>query len=59
MKVKTWVDGAEGKTLGGLSARFGTLLPAEAEQSRTLSAVFPNPENGCTNSSVEVALLFC
>lgn len=54
VKVKTWVNGHEGKTLGGLSARFGTLLPAEAEQSKRLPAILSNPQNGCANSSVQV-----
>lgn len=54
MKVKTWLNGKKDNTFGGLSARFGALLPSDARKSQKLAAVVPDPANGCSNSSVKV-----
>ncbi|KAG6592894.1 Signal peptide peptidase-like 5, partial [Cucurbita argyrosperma subsp. sororia] len=51
VKVKIWVNGAEDETLVGLTARFGALLPSQAEDDLKLPAVFMNPINGCSSSS--------
>lgn len=58
VKVKTWLDGENDKTFGGLSARFGALLPSDAKKGQKLAAVIPDPANSCSNSSVKV-LLYC
>lgn len=58
VKVKTWLDGKNNKTFGGLSARFGALLPSDAEKGQKLTAVMPNPANSCSNSSVKVPLCY-
>ncbi|KDP42881.1 hypothetical protein JCGZ_23823 [Jatropha curcas] len=51
VKVENWVNGVKGETLSGMSARFGVLLPSEAEKGLRLSAVFSNPLNCCSSSS--------
>ncbi|KAK4793966.1 hypothetical protein SAY86_011960 [Trapa natans] len=55
VKVKTWFDGEDYEKFGGLSARFGALLPLDAEKGQKLTAVIPNPANGCSNSSVKLS----
>lgn len=57
VKVKIWVDGAEGSVLGGLTARFGGSLPTEAKDGTRFPAVFTNPSNCCSNSSSKVYLV--
>ncbi|KAI8538173.1 hypothetical protein RHMOL_Rhmol09G0081500 [Rhododendron molle] len=55
VKVKIWVDGAEGSVLGGLTARFGGSLPTEAKDGTRFPAVFTNPSNCCSNSSSKLS----
>ncbi|XP_052188514.1 signal peptide peptidase-like 2 [Diospyros lotus] len=55
VKVKMWVNGAEGEVLGGLTARFGGVLPTEAKDNLRLPAVFTNPLNGCSSSSSKLS----
>ncbi|KAG6725979.1 hypothetical protein I3842_02G058000 [Carya illinoinensis] len=55
VKVKSWVGGAEGKTLVGMNAEFGALLPSQAEKAIRLPAVFANPSNCCSSSSSKLA----
>ncbi|XP_030467375.1 signal peptide peptidase-like 2 isoform X2 [Syzygium oleosum] len=54
VKVESWVNGSKGKTLGGLSARFGALLPSDAKKGVKLPLVLSNPANCCSNSSTEL-----
>lgn len=54
MKVKHWVAGAEGENLDGLNAKFGALLPSNAEKALRLPAILANPANCCSNSSSKV-----
>ncbi|KAG2726198.1 hypothetical protein I3843_01G098500 [Carya illinoinensis] len=51
VKVKHWVAGAEGENLDGLNAKFGALLPSNAEKALRLPAILANPANCCSNSS--------
>ncbi|KAG6385102.1 hypothetical protein SASPL_153928 [Salvia splendens] len=51
VKVKRWVDGVEKEAIGGLTADFGSVLPAHAEEGHRFSAVFADPLNGCSLSS--------
>ncbi|KAJ8755401.1 hypothetical protein K2173_019199 [Erythroxylum novogranatense] len=55
VKVQTWVNGVEGDTITGVTARFGALLPAVAKDGVILSAVFTNPLNCCSNSSTKIS----
>lgn len=55
VKINNWVGGAEGKTLVGLNARFGALLPSHAENAPRLPAVFSNPSNCCSSSSSKLS----
>ncbi|XP_039016424.1 signal peptide peptidase-like 3 [Hibiscus syriacus] len=55
VKVKIWIDGAEGDDLSGLTASFGVSLPEEANKSSKLPAVFSDPLNGCSNSSSKLS----
>ncbi|XP_011656474.1 signal peptide peptidase-like 5 isoform X2 [Cucumis sativus] len=55
VKVKSWVNDAEDEILVGLSARFGTLLPSQAEDDLKLPAVYMNPINGCSSSSSKLS----
>uniref|UniRef100_A0A2N9I5A4 PA domain-containing protein n=1 Tax=Fagus sylvatica TaxID=28930 RepID=A0A2N9I5A4_FAGSY len=55
VRVKNWVGDAEGKNLAGLSARFGALLPSQAEKAPRLPAVFAHPLNCCSSSSSKLS----
>ncbi|KAF4386406.1 hypothetical protein G4B88_020226 [Cannabis sativa] len=55
VKVNNWIDGDEGKTLVGVNARFGALLPSIADNNLKLQAVFSNPLNGCSPSSSKLS----
>ncbi|KAK4751309.1 hypothetical protein SAY87_004791 [Trapa incisa] len=55
VKVKTFLDGKEDEIFGGLSARFGVLLPSDDEKAQKLAAVVPNPAIVCSNSSVKLS----
>ncbi|KAF2322258.1 hypothetical protein GH714_009605 [Hevea brasiliensis] len=55
VKVMNWVNGVEGETLGGITARFGAALPLEAEKGLRLPAIFSNPLNGCSSSSSKLS----
>ncbi|XP_065865703.1 signal peptide peptidase-like 2 [Euphorbia lathyris] len=55
VKIQTWINGGEGDTFGGLSARFGSILPAEAEKGLKLPAVFSNPSSCCSKSSSKLS----
>lgn len=57
MKVKNWVNGGNGETFTGITARFGGILPSDAKKGLRLSAVFSNPLNSCSTSSSKVLLL--
>ncbi|XP_061367626.1 signal peptide peptidase-like 3 [Gastrolobium bilobum] len=50
VKVKSWVDGEEGSTYTGVTAKFGSLLPEKAENSVKYPAVFSNPIDCCSTS---------
>ncbi|KAL5542920.1 hypothetical protein UlMin_010630 [Ulmus minor] len=55
VKVTKWVDGDEGNSLVGVNARFGSLLPSDAQNDQRLPVVFSNPLNGCSNSSSKLS----
>ncbi|TYK01648.1 signal peptide peptidase-like 5 isoform X2 [Cucumis melo var. makuwa] len=55
VKVKSWVNDAEDEIFVGLSARFGTLVPSQAEDDLKLPAVYMNPTNGCSSSSSKLS----
>ncbi|PIA25739.1 hypothetical protein AQUCO_10800023v1 [Aquilegia coerulea] len=55
VKVKNWADGVEGETIVGLSARFGSILPADLDKALKLPTVLTNPNNSCTKSSSELS----
>ncbi|XP_022150361.1 signal peptide peptidase-like 2 [Momordica charantia] len=55
VKVKNWVNDAEDKTLVGLSARFGALVPLQAKDDLKFPAVLTNPLSGCSSSSSKVS----
>ncbi|XP_073012986.1 signal peptide peptidase-like 2 [Typha latifolia] len=51
VKIKSWVNGTKGSSIVGLSARFGTTLPANASEAQRSFAVLTDPLNCCTHSS--------
>ncbi|KAI4302716.1 hypothetical protein MLD38_038433 [Melastoma candidum] len=55
VKVKIWVNGKEKETLGGLTARFGGLLPSDLEEAVKLPVVLTNPENCCSNITTKLS----
>nr|DAD24076.1 TPA_asm: hypothetical protein HUJ06_025539 [Nelumbo nucifera] len=55
VKVKNWVDGVEGESIDGLTARFGATLPSEESKALKLPVVLMNPLNCCTNSSSKLS----
>lgn len=54
--MKNWVNGVEGESFAGLSARFGASLPNDAVAAHRTPAVMANPFDSCTNSSSKVIL---
>ncbi|CAH9131505.1 unnamed protein product [Cuscuta epithymum] len=55
VKIKTWLNGAEGEEIGGLSAAFGTLLPTEEKKGVKLRASYTNPLNCCSSISPKLS----
>ncbi|KAH7531126.1 hypothetical protein JRO89_XSUnG0017800 [Xanthoceras sorbifolium] len=55
VKVKNWVNGVEGESFSGLTARFGSSLPSHDEKALRLPAVFANPLNCCSSSSSKLS----
>ncbi|KAF9610075.1 hypothetical protein IFM89_019915 [Coptis chinensis] len=55
VKVKNWANGIDGETIVGLSAGFGVSLPSHMDKAIKLPAVFADPANCCTNSSVKLS----
>ncbi|XP_020245743.1 signal peptide peptidase-like 2 [Asparagus officinalis] len=55
VKIKNWVNGTEGTSVVGLSARFGSSLPSHASEALKTSAVLANPFNCCTNLSMKLS----
>ncbi|KAL7251028.1 hypothetical protein ACSBR1_012951 [Camellia fascicularis] len=55
VKIKMWVNGAEGEELGGSTAKFGADLPTDAKDGLRLPAVFANPLNCCSSSSSKLS----
>ncbi|KAL6503606.1 Signal peptide peptidase-like 3 [Orobanche gracilis] len=51
VKVKRWVNGVEKEPIGGLTADFGSTLPAHAKQGHRFPAMFSEQLNGCSISS--------
>ncbi|GER40812.1 signal peptide peptidase-like [Striga asiatica] len=51
VKVKRWINGVEKEAIGGLTADFGSILPADAKKGHRLPALFSEPLNGCSSSS--------
>jgi len=58
VKIKNWVNGIEGTSVVGLSARFGTSLPRHVSEAFKTPTVFANPFNCCTDSTIEVLSSF-
>ncbi|XP_047317199.1 signal peptide peptidase-like 2 [Impatiens glandulifera] len=58
VKVRMWVDGNKNEILGGVTAKFGGILPKSVEDSHKFPAVFSNPINGCSNSSSKLTGVF-
>ncbi|CAI9778235.1 unnamed protein product [Fraxinus pennsylvanica] len=55
VKVKSWANGDEGKSISGLSAAFGQILPTNPKEGHILPATFLNPLNGCSTSSSKLS----
>ncbi|KAK4421563.1 Signal peptide peptidase-like 3 [Sesamum alatum] len=55
VKVKRWVNGLEKKPIGGLTADFGSILPADAKQGHRFPATFSKPLNSCSLSSSKLS----
>ncbi|RLM57923.1 hypothetical protein C2845_PM18G06110 [Panicum miliaceum] len=49
VKVKNWVNGTEGATVVGLSARFGAPLPRDMHEAQKSFAILANPFDCCSN----------
>ncbi|KAL0366701.1 UNVERIFIED_CONTAM: Signal peptide peptidase-like 3 [Sesamum radiatum] len=55
VKVKRWVNGLEKKPIGGLTADFGSMLPADAKQGHRFPVTFSKPLNSCSLSSSKLS----
>ncbi|XP_037458510.1 signal peptide peptidase-like 2 isoform X1 [Triticum dicoccoides] len=51
VKVKNWVNGTQGTTVVGLSARFGSPLPRTVDGAQRTFAALTNPPDLCSNST--------
>lgn len=49
VKIENWVNGTQGTSIVGLSARFGTSVPRVASDAQKNSALLTNPLNCCAN----------
>lgn len=49
VKIENWVNGTQGTSIVGLSARFGTSVPRLASDAQKNSAFLTNPLNCCAN----------
>ncbi|CAL9156153.1 unnamed protein product [Musa hybrid cultivar] len=49
VKIENWVNGTQGTSIVGLSARFGTSVPRLASDAKKNSALLTNPLNCCAN----------
>ena len=56
VKVKNWVNGTEGTTVVGLSAKFGAPLPRDIHEAKKSFAVLANPIDCCSNLTSKVSL---
>jgi hypothetical protein len=56
VKVKNWVNGTEGTTFVGLSAKFGAPLPRDIHEAKKSFAVLSNPIDCCSNLTSKVSL---
>jgi signal peptide peptidase-like 2B len=56
--VKNWVNGTEGTTVVGLSARFGASLPRDIHEAKKTFTVLANPFDCCSNLTSKVILSF-
>jgi len=54
--VKNWVNGTEGATVVGLSARFGARLPRDMQEAQKSFAILANPFACCSNLTSKVSL---
>ncbi|PRQ38041.1 putative mannosyl-oligosaccharide 1,2-alpha-mannosidase [Rosa chinensis] len=55
VKVKRWVNGDQGKTVEGVGAKFGALLPSKLEKAVKFPVVLSKPFNGCSKSSSQLS----
>ncbi|XP_014513823.1 signal peptide peptidase-like 2 isoform X1 [Vigna radiata var. radiata] len=55
VKIQSWIDGKEDEEYNGMSARFGSYLPVEAVQTAKLPAVFADPMDCCSASTVKLS----
>ncbi|KQK07588.1 signal peptide peptidase-like 2 [Brachypodium distachyon] len=54
VKVKNWVNGTEGTTVVGLSARFGASLPRNVHEAQKTFSMLANPLDCCSNLTSKV-----
>jgi len=52
--VKNWVDGKEGDMLNAMTAKFGSILPKLADQSRKSPLISSIPPDCCSPSTSKV-----
>ncbi|XP_027363291.1 signal peptide peptidase-like 3 [Abrus precatorius] len=55
IKVKSWVDGKKDEMYNGMTAKFGSSLPENADQSVRTTAVLPNPIDCCSSSTSKLS----
>lgn len=54
VKVRNWVNGTEGKTVVGLSARFGVPLPRDVQEAQKSFTILANPLECCSNLTLKL-----
>ncbi|XP_042435648.1 signal peptide peptidase-like 2 [Zingiber officinale] len=54
VKIMSWLNGTEGTTIVGLSAKFGATVPRLASDAKINSVVLADPLNSCANLSSKI-----
>ncbi|TKY50537.1 Signal peptide peptidase 5 [Spatholobus suberectus] len=55
VKIKSWVDGKNDKVYNGMTAKFGSYLPQNADQTVKAPALFSDPIDCCSSSTAKLS----
>lgn len=55
VKIKSWIDGKKDVDYNGMTARFSSYLPEDADQAAKTPALFSDPIDCCSASASKVS----